>query len=111
MSENLSMLLTTRAIWSNGGYLFIPEKIDEDNPVEFFYGDTEIMRKPEDTQVGGSHYKDKSVQPEAYSYANKLGWHEGEVVKYVTRWKDKGGVEDLKKAIHVLELLIAKVPE
>lgn len=65
--------------------------------------------KPEDRQIGGTHYKSRSIQPEEYSYKNGLGWHEGEVVKYVTRWKDKGGTEDLKKAIHVLELLLGKV--
>lgn len=66
------------------------------------------MRKPEDTQIGGTHYRQKTIQPEAYSYANGLGWHEGEVVKYVTRWKEKGGTEDLEKAVHVLQLLLAK---
>lgn len=67
------------------------------------------MRKPEDTQIGGDHYKKKTIQPEAYSYANKLGWHEGEVVKYVTRWQEKGGRQDIEKAIHVLQLLLEKV--
>lgn len=67
------------------------------------------VRKPEDTQIGGGHYKKKTIQPEAYSYANKLGWHEGEVVKYVTRWQEKGGKQDLEKAIHVLQLLLEKV--
>lgn len=57
-------------------------------------------------QVGGEHYKHHAIQPAEYSYANKLGWHEGEVVKYVTRWRKKGGIPDLEKAIHVLELLI-----
>lgn len=61
---------------------------------------------PEKVQIGGSHYKNKPIQPEKYSYVNKLGWHEGEVVKYITRWKEKGGVEDLEKAKHVIDLLI-----
>jgi hypothetical protein len=58
------------------------------------------------TQVGGSHYRDKGIQPIIYIHANNLGFCEGNVVKYVTRWRDKNGVADLKKAIHYLELLI-----
>jgi len=57
-------------------------------------------------QVGGSHYRDKGIQPINYIHANNLGFCEGNVVKYVTRWRDKNGVADLKKAIHYLELLI-----
>lgn len=60
-------------------------------------------------QEGGSHYKGLLIQPIEYMYYNDLGACEGKVVKYVTRWKDKGGVEDLKKAKHVLEILISMV--
>ena len=58
-----------------------------------------------DKQIGGEHYK-TSIQPIEFILANNLGFCEGNVVKYVTRWKDKGGVQDLKKAIHYLEFLI-----
>lgn len=57
-------------------------------------------------QVGGSHYKDLAIQPVDYITKNNLGFIEGCVVKYVTRWKHKHGVEDLKKAQHFLEILI-----
>ena len=57
-------------------------------------------------QVGGSHYKDKAIQPIIYIHANNLGFCEGNVVKYVTRWRDKNGIADLEKAKHYLELLI-----
>lgn len=57
-------------------------------------------------QVGGDHYRAKGIQPIEYIHANNLGFCEGNVVKYVTRWKDKGGEADLRKAIHYLELLI-----
>jgi hypothetical protein len=57
-------------------------------------------------QVGGAHYRDKGIQPIIYIHANNLGFCEANVVKYVTRWRDKNGVADLKKAIHYLELLI-----
>lgn len=57
-------------------------------------------------QVGGSHYKDKAIQPIEYIHANKMGFCEGNVVKYITRWKEKNGVADLEKAKHYIELLI-----
>ena len=59
-----------------------------------------------DRQESGNHYKDKGIQPIVYIHANNLGFCEGNVVKYVTRWRDKGGEADLRKAIHYLELLI-----
>lgn len=59
-----------------------------------------------DVQVGGGHYKSKGIQPVQYCMANDIGFMEGSVIKYVTRWKDKGGVEDLKKARHFLDMLI-----
>lgn len=57
-------------------------------------------------QVDGSHYKSMAIQPVEFIHANKLGYFEGNVVKYVSRWKNKNGVADLQKAIHYLELLI-----
>jgi len=57
-------------------------------------------------QEGGDHYKSKAIQPVVYIHANKLGFCEGNVVKYITRYKEKNGIEDLKKAKHYIELLI-----
>ena len=57
-------------------------------------------------QVAGVHYKDKVIQPWDYIAANALGYFEGNVIKYVSRWRDKGGVEDLRKARHYLDKLI-----
>lgn len=59
-----------------------------------------------DVQVAGTHYKGKAIQPWDYIVANNLGYLEGNIVKYVSRWKDKGGVDDLKKARHYLDKLI-----
>lgn len=59
-----------------------------------------------DTQCGGNHYKKQPVQPWDYIAANNLGYFEGNIVKYVSRWRDKGGVEDLRKARHYLDKLI-----
>lgn len=60
-------------------------------------------------QEGGSHYKSMSIQPVEYILANNLGFCEGSVIKYVSRYKQKGGVEDLKKAKHFIELLISDI--
>lgn len=69
-----------------------------------------LMRPPPPSalsiQEGGNHYKDNPIQPVEYMMANNIGFMEGNVIKYVTRWKDKGGVEDLKKARHYLDMLI-----
>ena len=59
-----------------------------------------------DYQVGGSHYRDKAIQPVEFIHANNLGFCEGNVVKYITRHKEKNGIEDLKKAKHYIDLLI-----
>lgn len=59
-----------------------------------------------DVQVSGDHYKKLTIQPIEYIYANGLGFCEGNVVKYITRWRDKNGIADLEKAKHYIELLI-----
>lgn len=57
-------------------------------------------------QIGGSHYKKYAIQPIEYIHANNVPYLEGNVIKYVTRWRDKGGVADLEKAKHYIEMLI-----
>jgi hypothetical protein len=59
-----------------------------------------------DIQISGNHYKDKPIQPWDFIAANGLGYFEGNVVKYVSRWKEKNGLDDLKKARHYLDKLI-----
>ncbi|QII87523.1 DUF3310 domain-containing protein [Bordetella hinzii] len=59
-----------------------------------------------DKQEGGDHYKKLAIQPIEFIFKNKIGYAEGNVIKYVTRWRDKNGVEDLRKARHYLDLLI-----
>ena len=58
------------------------------------------------TQIGGDHYKKLAIQPIEYIHKNQIGFVEGSVIKYVSRWKNKNGVEDLKKARHLLDILI-----
>lgn len=57
-------------------------------------------------QIGGKHYKKCAIQPWDYVIANDLDYFQGSIIKYVTRWRDKGGVEDLRKASHFLEKYI-----
>ena len=57
------------------------------------------------TQIGGHHYTSMVIQPFEFIQKNEIGFAEGNVIKYVCRWKLKGGVEDLKKAEHYLQLL------
>lgn len=59
-----------------------------------------------DVQVGGGHYKKFNIQPVEYIHANGIGYFEGNVIKYVSRWRDKGGTADLEKAKHYIDLLI-----
>jgi hypothetical protein len=59
-----------------------------------------------DKQESGNHYQNKGIQPIVYIHANDLGFCEGNVIKYVTRHKEKNGAADIKKAIHYLELLL-----
>lgn len=58
------------------------------------------------SQIGGSHYKDMAIQPAEYIHKNKIGFMEGAAIKYLSRWRQKGGIEDLKKANHMISLLI-----
>ena len=63
-------------------------------------------------QIGGDHYKRMAIQPSHYIVKNKLGWYEGNIVKYITRHSIKGGRQDIEKVIHYAELLLEdKYPE
>jgi len=57
-------------------------------------------------QVGGNHYAKLAIQPYEYCTANNIPYVESNIIKYVTRWRDKNGVEDLRKAMHSLQWLI-----
>jgi hypothetical protein len=60
-----------------------------------------------ETQVGGNHYKDYAIQPMEFALANKLDFAQGNVIKYVLRHDKKNGREDLEKAKHYIDLMIA----
>lgn len=71
------------------------------------HGDIEpVPTSALNVQEGGSHYKSLKIQPIEYIHANNIPFAEGNVIKYVTRWRTKNGVADLKKARHFIDLLI-----
>jgi hypothetical protein len=59
-------------------------------------------------QVAGDHYSRLKIQPLEYALENDLGVCEHAIIKYVSRWNFKGGVEDLRKARHYLDIMIEK---
>lgn len=59
-----------------------------------------------DTQVGGKHYKQFVIQPAEFCYKNNIPYLEATAIKYLCRWRDKGGIQDLEKAKHFIDLLI-----
>ena len=63
------------------------------------------INKATDTQVGGNHYQ-LPIQPIEYIHKNGLGFIEGNVIKYITRHRNKNGKQDLLKAKHYIDLLI-----
>ena len=62
--------------------------------------------KATDTQIGGNHYTKLAIQPMRYSMENGLDALQHTVIKYVTRFRDKNGIEDLEKAKHCIDMLI-----
>lgn len=63
----------------------------------------------EKRQIGGDHYEKCGIMPTTYIRANNLDFFEGNIVKYVTRHKDKNGAEDIKKVIHYAEMILEDV--
>jgi hypothetical protein len=64
------------------------------------------LSNPWAVQVGGGHYKKYTIQPTEFCIKNNIPFAEGCVIKYVTRWRDKNGIQDLEKAKHYIEMLI-----
>ena len=80
------------------------------NPLESYVA--RIQEDPKGAlsrQIGGGHYKDMPMQPIEYILANELGFCEGNIVKYITRYKAKGGAEDVKKVIHYAQILLENI--
>jgi hypothetical protein len=61
-----------------------------------------------DKQVGGDHYAKMKIQPIEFINQNELSYMQGNVIKYICRYKDKNGIEDLKKARHYIDMILEK---
>jgi|TARA_R100000426_G_scaffold86526_1_gene68210 hypothetical protein len=66
---------------------------------------------PQDKQIGGSHYKNMVIQPYEFISKNELTFFQGNVIKYVCRYKQKNGIQDLEKVIHYCQLEILKLKD
>jgi len=61
-----------------------------------------------DKQIGGKHYKNMKIQPAEFINENKLLFAEGNAIKYICRHTIKGKEEDVRKAIHYLEMILER---
>ena len=68
------------------------------------------MSNPNEQQIGGEHYKKYAIQPWDYIMKNNIPWAEGCIIEWVTRWRDKGGVQDLEKAKHMIDKILSHCP-
>jgi hypothetical protein len=59
-------------------------------------------------QIGGSHYKKYKIQPSRFINENKILFAEGNAIKYICRHQDKGGKQDLEKAIHYIQMILER---
>jgi hypothetical protein len=66
----------------------------------------DVKEPANEGQIGGNHYKKLQIQPWDYILANNIGYCEASAIKYLSRWKDKGGIADLYKAKHFIDKLI-----
>ena len=85
------------------------EEVEIDTDIYSYHAsDLVLVNGKEETQAynpliaqeGGGHYKDRGIQPLEYTMQNNLSFCEGNVVKYISRYKSKNGIEDLAKVIH-----------
>ena len=83
-----------------------PQIVRGARPIESEYPGVDVSAL--DRQISGNHYKTMKIQPLEYALENDLGVCEHAVIKYVSRWREKGGVDDLRKAIHYCEILIER---
>lgn len=70
------------------------------------------MFEPEkEDPISPSYYKDMKISPLEYAHENALSFVIGNIIKYVSRYKNKNGLEDLKKAQWYINFLIKKEGE
>ena len=106
----MPMLHSNQELAANGGGRCIQLK---DNRQQADDHESVIGSSPslKETQVGGNHYSKMKIQPVDFITENGLGYIEGNIIKYVCRYKDKNGLEDLKKAQHYLQMLIEQTSQ
>ena len=80
--------------------------IDAASPSEWDRARAPANQSALNTQVDGDHYKDMAIQPVVYIHANGMGFMEGCIVKYISRYKNKNGKQDLLKAKHLIDLIL-----
>lgn len=85
----------------------VDEPIDLYGKVEHYMANATPDADPLNKQVGGDHYKKLSIQPIEYIVENDIPYIEGNIIKYATRWRDKGGIKDLEKIKHYVDFLIS----
>lgn len=88
---------------------------ETDGPIQKTDGSAQILNasfpyekptNPLDIQVAGDHYKKWKIQPIEFIHANNIPAIEANIIKYTCRWRDKGGIKDLNKIKHYVDLLI-----
>ena len=81
--------------------------------VEFKMSDKNMFDEvfPQDKQIGGNHYKEFHIQPYEFISKNNLSFFQGNVIKYVCRYLNKNGIEDLEKIKHYCDLEILKLKD
>ena len=85
-----------------GAIARIPQEVDPNGK-----DPRDVSSNPLDKQVGGNHYRDMAIQPVQFIVANSIPFREANVIKYVVRHASKNGKQDLLKARHYLDMLIA----
>ena len=92
-----------RGVYDDGCFAFNDEHLKLIEACETVSEQDKTESKPYNpliAQEGGGHYKDRGIQPLEYTMKNNLSFCEGNVVKYISRYKSKNGIEDLAKVIH-----------
>lgn len=67
---------------------------------------SKFLTMTNDNSIDRPHYRNLEIQPVDYIFKNKLDFLEGNVIKYVSRHKEKGGANDIRKAIHYLQMIL-----
>ena len=87
-------------IYDGGCVAFEDEHLELVSESDAEISPNSAIYNPLDVQQGGDHYKNHGIQPIEYGNANNLNPQKVNIVKYITRHEDKGGVDDLAKVIH-----------